>query len=58
MHAHMQVKRFLPYGEGSHVCVGMPLARVNMLATLATLLGRFTFRLADKARCPCHAPKF
>lgn len=43
----MQVKRFMPFLEGSRQCVGMALARVNYTATLATLMSRFSFRLAD-----------
>ena len=38
----------MPYGSGSRECLGMPQARVTMLATLAVMLSRFSFRLADK----------
>jgi cytochrome P450 len=37
----------MPFLEGNRQCVGMALARVNYTATLATLLSRFSFRLAD-----------
>ena len=45
----LQVRRYMPYGSGSRECLGMPQARVTMLATLAAMLSRFSFRLADKA---------
>jgi cytochrome P450 len=43
-----QVKRFIPYGEGSRQCIGMGLAKVNVAGSLATLLSHFSFRLADE----------
>jgi len=43
-----QVKRYMPYAAGSRGCVGRPQAQVTMLATLAALLSRFSFRLAEK----------
>ncbi|CAK0784539.1 hypothetical protein CVIRNUC_007743 [Coccomyxa viridis] len=43
-----RVRRYMPYGSGSRECLGMPQARVTMLATLAVMLSRFSFRLADK----------
>jgi cytochrome P450 len=42
------VKRYLPFSEGPRSCAGMSLAKVNMTATLASLLGNFTFQLADE----------
>ena len=44
----LQVRRYMPYGSGSRECLGMPQARVTMLATLAVMLSRFSFRLADQ----------
>ena len=38
----------MPYAAGSRGCVGKPQAQVTMLATLAALLSRFSFRLAEK----------
>ena len=38
----------MPYGSGSRGCLGMPQANVTMLATLAVMLTRFSFNLADK----------
>ena len=46
----LQVRRYMPYGSGSRECLGMPQARVTMLATLAVMLSRFSFRLGDKVR--------
>ena len=46
-----QVRRYMPYGSGSRECLGMPQARVTMLATLAVMLSRFSFRLAAKVSC-------
>eukprot|EP00884_Botryococcus_braunii_P017510 jgi/Botrbrau1/4442/Bobra.0348s0030.1 len=42
------VKRYLPFSDGPRNCAGMSLAKITMSATLATLLGRFTLRLADR----------
>jgi cytochrome P450 len=42
------VKRYLPFSEGPRSCAGMSLAKVNMTATLASLLGNFSFQLADE----------
>ena len=39
-------KRYLPFLEGPRDCVGQPLARNTVPATLATLLGHFEFSLA------------
>ena len=46
----MQVRRYMPWAAGSRNCVGMPQAQVTMQATLATLLSRFSFRLAERVR--------
>ena len=40
----------MPWAAGSRNCVGMPQAQVTMQATLATLLSRFSFRLAERVR--------
>ncbi len=45
-----QVRRYMPFLEGSRQCVGMSLARMTTAATVAALLSRFTFRLADEVR--------
>jgi cytochrome P450 len=45
-------KRYLPFSEGPRSCAGMSLAKVNMTATLASLLGNFTFQLADEVEPP------
>lgn len=42
------VKRYMPFSEGTRSCPGMSLAKVNLTACLATLLGHFSFRLADE----------
>jgi cytochrome P450 len=42
------VKRYLPFSEGPRSCAGMSLAKANLTATLASLLGNFTFRVADE----------
>ena len=43
----MQVKRFLPFLSGNRSCIGMSLAQLNYTIAVATLLSRFSFRLAD-----------
>jgi len=50
----VQVKRYIPFGGGNRACVGKPQAQVTMQATLAALLSRFTFRLADKVGITAH----
>ena len=47
-HPMLQVRRYMPYGSGSRECLGMPQARVTMLATLAVMLSRFSFRTTAK----------
>ncbi len=42
----------MPFLEGNRQCVGMALARVNYTAALASLLSRFSFRLADEMGGP------
>ena len=41
-------KRWYPFSEGARSCVGQSLANMNVAGTLATLLARFHFRLADQ----------
>ena len=41
-------KRYFPFAEGPRNCVGQSLAKVSLVATMATLLSRFSFKLADK----------
>ncbi len=43
-----RVKRFLPFSLGTRDCVGQSLARMNTTTTVAMLLARFKFQLADK----------
>lgn len=45
-----QAKRFLAFSDGPRSCVGQPLAWINVTSTLAVLLAKFHFRLADKVR--------
>eukprot|EP00884_Botryococcus_braunii_P014289 jgi/Botrbrau1/22861/Bobra.0065s0019.1 len=40
--------RYMPFGSGARQCIGMSLARMNALTTLALLASHFSFRLADK----------
>ncbi|GAB4815788.1 hypothetical protein N2152v2_002834 [Parachlorella kessleri] len=44
--------RYLPFSTGPRDCVGQNLARMNYMATLAVLLGRFSFRLAPGMEGP------
>jgi cytochrome P450 len=53
LHAAHQVKRWFPYGEGNRQCIGMPLARVNVQASVASLLSTFKFELADEVSHGC-----
>ena len=48
----LQVRRYMPYGSGSRECLGMPQARVTMLATLAVMLSRFSFCAAAQVSYP------
>ena len=41
-------KRYFPFAEGPRNCVGQSLAKVSLVATMATLLQHFSFRLADE----------
>ena len=41
-------KRYFPFAEGPRSCVGQSLAKVSLVATMATLLSRFSFKLADE----------
>ncbi len=50
----MQVKRFLPFLSGNRSCIGMSLAQLNYTTAAATLLSRFSFRLADDVSAAKH----
>ena len=41
-------KRYFPFAEGPRNCVGQSLAKVSLVATAATLLQHFSFKLADE----------
>ncbi|CAL5224557.1 g7259 [Coccomyxa viridis] len=41
-------KRYFPFAEGPRSCVGQSLAKVSLVATMATLLSRFSFKLAEE----------
>ena len=43
-------KRYFPFAEGPRSCVGQSLAKVSLVATMATLLSRFSFKLAEEVR--------
>ncbi|CAK0787662.1 hypothetical protein CVIRNUC_010884 [Coccomyxa viridis] len=45
-------KRYFPFAEGPRSCVGQSLAKVSLVATMATLLSRFSFKLADEMGGP------
>ena len=45
-----KAKRYFPFAEGARDCLGRNLAAVSMATTLATLLGRLSFSLADRVR--------
>ncbi|GAB4816064.1 hypothetical protein N2152v2_003110 [Parachlorella kessleri] len=44
--------RWLPFGVGPRDCIGQSLARLNYTATLGTLLGHFSFKLAPEMEGP------
>ena len=43
-----RVRRFYPFSQGQRGCIGRSLAVMNYTTVAATLLGHFTFRLADE----------
>ncbi|KAK9904844.1 hypothetical protein WJX75_003698 [Coccomyxa subellipsoidea] len=45
-------KRYFPFAEGPRNCVGQSLAKVSLVATAATLMQHFTFKLADEMGGP------
>lgn len=45
-------KRWYPFSDGPRSCVGQSLAYMNLAGTLAALLARFHFRLADQVMYP------
>jgi Cytochrome P450 len=40
-----RAKRYIPFAEGPRNCVGQSLAKVSLVATLASLLPKFKFEL-------------
>lgn len=40
--------RYTPFGDGIRMCVGQSLAKMELIASLAVLFSRFSFRLADE----------
>ncbi len=49
-------KRYFPFAEGPRNCVGQSLAKVSLVATAATLLQHFTFKLADEVSADSALP--
>jgi cytochrome P450 len=47
-------KRYFPFAEGPRNCVGQSLAKVSLVATMATLLQHFHFCLADEVSAHLH----
>jgi cytochrome P450 len=45
-------KRYFPFAEGPRNCVGQSLAKISLVATMATLYQHFSFKLADEVRRP------
>jgi hypothetical protein len=45
--AQAAARRFIPFSTGPRSCIGQNLAVMNYTATLAVLLSRFTFQVAD-----------
>jgi hypothetical protein len=46
--AASQPLRFFPFSQGARDCIGQSLAKINYTATLAALLGRYSFKLAPE----------
>ena len=53
LHAAHQAKMWFPFGEGNRQCIGMPLARVNVQASVASLLSTFKYGLGDEVSHDC-----
>eukprot|EP00884_Botryococcus_braunii_P001267 jgi/Botrbrau1/11140/Bobra.331_1s0009.2 len=49
---HSTGKKYMPFSDGPRNCVGMPLAKIAMTATLATVLAHFSFQLAPEMGGP------
>ena len=41
-------KRYMPFAEGPRSCIGKTLAQTTLPLTLAILLSRFSFKLAEQ----------
>ena len=52
-----KAKRFLPFSDGRRDCAGQALAKMNVTAALAILLGHFHFELTPEVS-PSHTPPF
>ena len=50
-------KRYFPFAEGPRSCVGQSLAKVSLVATMATLLQHFHFCLADEVNA-CRGGRY
>ena len=46
--AASQPLRFFPFSQGARDCIGQSLAKINYTATLAALLGRYSFKIAPQ----------
>ena len=51
-----RAKRYFPFAEGARNCVGQSLGKLSLTATLASLLSRFSIKLADKVTCQHSRP--
>jgi len=43
---------FLPFGEGQRICVGMRMAQLQVKASLATVLKKYSMELSPKTQLP------
>ncbi|XP_077126906.1 cytochrome P450 2D15-like isoform X2 [Ranitomeya variabilis] len=49
---------FIPFSAGRRICVGEPLARMNLFIFFTSLLQHFEFRIPDDQPIPRHDPVF
>jgi cytochrome P450 len=42
---HEQVKKFLPFADGTRSCVGLSMGQMAYMAAMARLLSNFSFKL-------------